>query len=43
MGENPDVWPEGSSRNANAGWIAGLIIVIAVFVIGGAFWFSYHP
>lgn len=29
--------------NPNAGWIAAALIVAAVFAIGAAFWFTYHP
>jgi len=33
----------GESRNPNIGWIIGGVAVLAVFVVGAAFWFSYHP
>jgi len=30
-------------RNAYAGWIAGLLAVVAILSVGGAIWFTYHP
>jgi hypothetical protein len=30
-------------RGANAGWIAGALVVLAVFAVGAYFWFRYHP
>ena len=27
----------------NLGWILGGLVVLGVFVVGAAFWFSYHP
>ena len=28
---------------ANAGWIAGALVILAVLVVGAAFWFMHHP
>jgi hypothetical protein len=27
----------------NAGWIAGLLVILAVLSVGAFLWFSYHP
>ncbi|MGD0718000.1 MAG: hypothetical protein ABSA15_00240 [Thermoplasmata archaeon] len=27
----------------NVGWIASGLIVAAIFAVGAAFWFMYHP
>lgn len=32
-----------SARTANAGWVAGGLIVLAIFAAGAFFWFTYHP
>ncbi|MFZ0699198.1 MAG: hypothetical protein WAN74_03285 [Thermoplasmata archaeon] len=29
--------------NPNLGWIVAGIIVAAVFAVGAAFWFTFHP
>lgn len=34
--------PTTAFRQA-AGWIAGAIVIVAFFVVGAAFWFTYHP
>ena len=26
-----------------SGWIAGGLVVVAIFAVGAYFWFSYHP
>jgi hypothetical protein len=31
-----------SARGANLGWVAGALVILAVFVVGAVFWFSYH-
>lgn len=28
---------------SNIGWIVGFIIILAVFAVGGALWFTFHP
>lgn len=33
---------DGTSAS-NLGWIAGLILIVAVLAVGGALWFTYHP
>ncbi len=33
----------GQARSANAGWLAGGLLILAVLLIGAAFWFHYHP
>ncbi len=30
-------------RNPYAGWIAGLLGVVAILAIGGVLWFTFHP
>ncbi len=30
-------------RGANTGWLVGGLLILAVFVAGGVFWFTYHP
>jgi len=32
--------PEGASY---IGWIAGFVVIFAVFAVGAALWFMYHP
>ncbi len=32
-----------ASRGANLGWIIGGLVILAIFVVGSAFWFMYHP
>jgi hypothetical protein len=32
-----------SALSRNAGWIASGVVIAAVFVVGAAFWFTYHP
>jgi len=39
MGDGASV----DDRNPYAGWIAGLIGVVAILAIGGVLWFTYHP
>jgi hypothetical protein len=34
---------DGEDRNANIAWIAGFLVILAVLVVGGVLWFSYHP
>lgn len=29
--------------NPNLGWIAAGVIIAAVFAVGAAFWFTFHP
>lgn len=29
--------------NPNAGWIAAGLIVAAIFAVGAALWFTFHP
>ena len=31
-----------SDENPNAGWIAGLVVVLAVLAIAGSLWIFYH-
>jgi hypothetical protein len=38
-----DTWAGASSAQENAGWIAGGVIIAAIFVVGAVFWFTYHP
>jgi hypothetical protein len=33
----------GSSIQENAGWIAGLLVIVAILAVGATFWFMYHP
>jgi len=33
---------ETASRS-DAGWIAGAVVILAVLVVGAAFWFMHHP
>lgn len=33
----------GASRGANLGWVIGGVVIVAIFVVGGAFWFMFHP
>jgi len=40
---NQDSRNDDQNRSSNAGWIAGLLVIIAVLAVGGAFWFTYHP
>ena len=35
--------PIDDDYSANAGWLAGLLIVLAIVVVGAAVWFHYHP
>jgi hypothetical protein len=30
------------ARGAIVGWAAGALLILAVFVVGAVFWFSYH-
>jgi hypothetical protein len=41
----PDVEPATSevARTDYVGWIAAGLVVLAVFVVAGVFWFRYHP
>jgi hypothetical protein len=34
---------DADERGANNGWIAGFIVILLVLVVGGVFWFIYHP
>jgi hypothetical protein len=34
---------EESSSGAYLGWIAGLLIILAVIGVGAFLWFHYHP
>ena len=34
---------DAQTGGSNAGWIAGLLIILAVLAVGGALWFTYHP
>ncbi|MGC2360285.1 MAG: hypothetical protein WA691_08310 [Thermoplasmata archaeon] len=43
MNATSQAWTDDQNRGANKGWIAGALVVVAVLVIGAAFWFSYHP
>jgi hypothetical protein len=38
---SPDVYNDG--RGENAGWLAGLLVIVAIFAVGATFWFMYHP
>ncbi|HTW40307.1 MAG TPA: hypothetical protein VMF04_05585 [Thermoplasmata archaeon] len=42
MSSTRDEWT-GSAVEENAGWIAGAVVIAAIFAIGAAFWFMYHP
>lgn len=34
---------EESALSRDGGWIAGAIVIVAVLVVGAAFWFMHHP
>ena len=34
---------DNGERGTNLGWIAGGLVILGVFVVGGYFWFSAHP
>ena len=34
---------EEGDRRAYSGWLVGVLVILAVMVIGAAFWFRYHP
>jgi hypothetical protein len=34
---------DNEGGGTNAGWIAGVIVILAVLAIGGALWFTFHP
>jgi hypothetical protein len=38
---SPPVFESG--RSANAGWIAGALVILGVFAVGAVLWFKYHP
>jgi hypothetical protein len=42
MSASRELW-NGSSLEENAGWIAGAIVIAAVFSVGAVLWFMYHP
>jgi len=31
------------ARGTNVGWLAGGLVILAVFAVGAFFWFKYHP
>ena len=33
----------GKESRPNLGWTLGGLVVLGVFVVGAALWFSYHP
>jgi len=32
-----------NDRSANAGWIAGALVIVAIMATGAVLWFKYHP
>jgi hypothetical protein len=34
---------DGEDHNANRAWIVGFLMILAVLLVGGVLWFSYHP
>jgi hypothetical protein len=34
---------DGGNSGANAGWIAGFLMIAGVLVFGAILWFTYHP
>ena len=42
VGETTEPGPE-DDYNPNMGWIVAGLIVAAIFVVGAAFWFTFHP
>jgi hypothetical protein len=43
MNSNPEYGPGSGLGGANAGWIAGALVIVAVLAVGAVFWFKYHP
>jgi hypothetical protein len=35
--------PYETASGAHAGWIAGVVVILGVLVVGAAFWFLHHP
>lgn len=31
------------AKGSYTGWLVGGLLILAVLVVGAAFWFSYHP
>ncbi len=32
-----------NERREDLGWVLGGLVILGVFAVGAAFWFSYHP
>ena len=39
----PDDRGTEDARNPYAGWLAGVLVILAVLAVGTGFWFFYHP
>lgn len=42
IGAGPEDAPEGA-LTAHAGWIAGGLVIVGVFLVGLGLWLKYHP
>lgn len=40
---SPSLRVDEEAGASNVGWIAGFLIILAVFAVGGVLWFTFHP
>ncbi len=33
----------GAERGIYAGWLAGLLVIVAILAVGAYLWFTHHP